>query len=146
MSVSSLASLSSLSEWDEENFSDKGSWHSCEDKENESLSKLQEKLFEQVKRSTKMANSLEKQIAAFDEYNGGFEHWYNEKFKLVLKAMKHQARQEKNLDTAYELKKMAEAYLEWKDSAKAFDYMNRVSILVLSVWLSFHITNLIFRP
>lgn len=125
MSVSSLASLSSLSEWDEENFSDKGSWHSCEDKENESLSKLQEKLFEQVKRSTKMANTLEKQIAAFDEYNGGFEHWYNEKFKLVLKAMKHRARQEKNLDTAYELKKMAEAYLEWKDSAKAFDYMNR---------------------
>ena len=127
MSVSSLTSFSSLYDCDEEDYSEEDSWNSSEAKEGESLSELHDKLLEDVKRSTKMASTLEKQIAAFDEYNGGFEHWHKEKFKLALKEVQRRCHQEKTLDAAYELKKMAEAYFEWKETEKAFDYMNRVS-------------------
>lgn len=116
---------------EESSVSDEDSWHSYDtDNEHESLSDLHSKLLEQVKQSVKVVSTLDKQIAAFDDQKGGFEHWYNDKFKMALKEMRHRVRQEKNLDAAYELKKMAEAYFEWKETEKAFDYINRVSLFV----------------
>lgn len=113
---------------EERSVTEENSCLSCDtDKVGERSTDLHSKLLEQVKQSTKMASTLEKQIAAFDDHKGGFEHWFNGKFKVALKEMRHRARREKSLDSANELKKMAEAYFKWKETEKAFDYINRVS-------------------
>lgn len=128
MSFSTLSSMLYEGNDEESSVSDENSWHSRDtSKKRKNLTDLHSKLLKQVKQSTKMTSTLEKQIAAFDDYKGGFEHWYNEKFKVAFAEMRHRVAREKDLDAANELRKMAEAYFEWKETEKAFDYINRVS-------------------